>query len=77
MVPTGIHLKLGFINDLSLAFIAFAAGSELYLKALRNRIKQISWIAFWQLVIIFSMSSSIVYFLANEIPFYGRFVSKY
>jgi Trk K+ transport system NAD-binding subunit/Kef-type K+ transport system membrane component KefB len=69
MVPTGIHLKLGFINDLSLAFIAFAAGSELYLKELRNRIKQISWITFGQLVIIFSMSSTIVYFLANQIPF--------
>ena len=72
MVPTGIHLKLGFINDLSLAFIAFAAGSELYLKELRNRIKQISWITFGQLVITFSMSSVFVYYLANQIPFMNR-----
>ena len=35
--------KLGFINDISLAFIAFAAGGELYLKEIRSRIKSIIW----------------------------------
>ena len=34
---------LDFINDLSLAFIAFAAGAELYLKELRSRLKSILW----------------------------------
>ncbi|MDP7567094.1 MAG: cation:proton antiporter [Flavobacteriales bacterium] len=69
MVPTGIHIKLAFINDISLAFIAFAAGSELYLKELRSRIRQITWITFGQLIITFCMSSIIIYYLANQIPF--------
>ena len=32
MFPKNAHVKLDFINDIALAFIAFAAGSELYLK---------------------------------------------
>ena len=33
--------QLRFLNDIALAFIAFAVGSELYLKELRNRWKSI------------------------------------
>jgi Trk K+ transport system NAD-binding subunit len=35
---------LGWIDEVSLAFIAFAAGSELNINELRGRVKSISWI---------------------------------
>ncbi|MGY8987833.1 MAG: cation:proton antiporter domain-containing protein [Flavobacteriales bacterium] len=69
MIPESANQNLNFINDLSLAFIAFAAGSELYLKELRSRIKSISWITFGQLVITFLMSSVVIYFISDMIPF--------
>jgi len=69
MFPKGAHQNLDFINDIALAFIAFAAGSELYLKEIRNRIRQIAWITFGQLVVTFLLSASIVYFISNQIPF--------
>ncbi|MEO0468717.1 MAG: monovalent cation:proton antiporter family protein [Bacteroidota bacterium] len=61
--------KLYFINDISLAFIAFAAGSELYLKELRSRYRSIAWNTFGQLVITFGLGSLSVYLLADFIPF--------
>ena len=61
--------NLNFINDLSLAFIAFAAGSELYLKEIRSRIKSILWNTFGQLVVTFVLSSFAIYFIADYIPF--------
>ena len=70
MLPVDVELKnLDFINDLCLAFIAFAAGSELFLKDIRSRIKSISWITFGQLVITFGISSLVVYYIADMIPF--------
>ena len=69
MFPKNAHVKLDFINDIALAFIAFAAGSELYLKELRNRVRQIAWITFGQLVVTFVMSTTIIYFLAENIAF--------
>lgn len=68
--------KLNFINDLSLAFIAFAAGAELYLKEIRSRINSILWNTFGQLVVTFVLSSLAVYFLADFIPFMQDMDSK-
>ncbi len=61
--------NLGFINDVSLAFIAFAAGSELYLIEIRSRIKSIIWNTFGQFVVTFIIGTLAVYFLADLIPF--------
>ncbi len=61
--------KLLFVNDLSLAYIAFAAGAELYLKDLRSRLKSIAWNTFGQLVVTFILSSVVIYFIAENIPF--------
>jgi len=60
---------LDFINDLSLAFIAFAAGAELYLKELRSRLKSILWNTIGQLVITFGLSAVAVFYLSDFIPF--------
>lgn len=61
--------KLDFINDVSLAFIALAAGAELYLKEIRHRVRSIMWNTFGQLVVTFVLSATAVYFIADLIPF--------
>lgn len=60
---------IAYLNDLSLAFIAFAAGSELYLKELRSRIKSIAWNTTGQLFITLILGSGAVFFLGDHIPF--------
>ena len=47
---TAIH-DLNFINSIALAFIAYAAGSELYLKDMRSRFKSIARRIFPALVV--------------------------
>lgn len=61
--------ELNFIKETSLAFIAFAAGAELYLKELRSRFKSITWMTFGQLVVTFVLSTIIILFIADYIPF--------
>ncbi|NOZ46101.1 MAG: potassium transporter TrkA [Chlorobi bacterium] len=65
--------SLTFVNDISLAFIALAAGSELYIKELRKNFKSIIWNTFGQFVITFLLSAFITYFLCEIIPFTRNF----
>lgn len=60
---------LGFVNDVALAFIAFAAGAELFLKEIRSQFKSIIWNTIGQLVVTFILSALAVYYLAELIPF--------
>jgi Trk K+ transport system NAD-binding subunit/Kef-type K+ transport system membrane component KefB len=61
--------KLEFLFEIALSIIAFSAGSELYLNELRSRINSIKWMTIGQLVITFVLSSLVVYFIADYIPF--------
>jgi len=63
---------LEFLNEIALAIIAFSAGSELYLNDLRSRLKSIKWMVIGQLVITFVMSSALIYYAANYIPFMSQ-----
>ncbi len=69
LLPKGSGHSLQFINDISLAFIAFAAAAELYVKELRSRFKSIKWMTFGQLVVTFVVSSVAIYFLSGQINF--------
>ncbi len=60
---------LFFLNDAALAFIAFAVGSELYLKELRSRMKSIIIMTISQVLVTFVLVSLTVYLLAGMIPF--------
>ncbi len=62
---------LRFLNDIALAFIAFAVGSELYLKELRSRIKSIVWMTITQISVTFLLVSLTVFLLADMIPFFA------
>ncbi len=69
LIPVEAIDNLLFINNIALAYIAFAAGSELYLKDLRSSIGSIAWNTFGQLVVTFMLSSVAIYFLSANIPF--------
>lgn len=76
LVSTDSWDKLNFVNEISLAYIAFAASAELYLKELRNRLNSIKWMTIGQLVVTFLLSSLGVYFLIDLIPFLSGFDLK-
>ena len=61
--------NLNFLNEIALSIIAFSAGAELYLDDLRSRLKSIKWMTIGQLVITFVLSSVVIYFIADKIPF--------
>jgi len=75
LIPSEALSQLGFINDVSLSFIAFAAGAELYLAELKGRMKSIKWMTFGQLFFTFVLSSIAVYYLSERIPFMTGFSS--
>ncbi len=68
-IPAKTLPELSFLNDLALAIIAFSAGSELYLKELRSRINSIKWMTIGQLTITFIVSSIVIFYASDYIPF--------
>ena len=69
LIPKSSIPHLGFINDIALAFIAYAAAAELYLREMRSRLNSIKWMTVSQLIITFVVSATAVYLLADQIPF--------
>ncbi|MCK4920828.1 MAG: cation:proton antiporter [Bacteroidales bacterium] len=61
--------SLHFLNDIALAFIAFAVGSELYLKDLRSKIRSIVIMTVSQIFITFFLVSGCFYLLGSFLPF--------
>ncbi len=69
MVPAEAIQPLHFIDEISLAFIAFAAGSELYISELRGRVKSIGWVTLGNALAVPILGSLALFFLADFIPF--------
>ncbi len=69
LIPEIAKFRLGFISQTALAYIAFAAGSELYLNEMRSQIQSIKWHAFTQTVVTFVAAGALVYLLEDSIPF--------
>lgn len=64
------HIKhLRFVDKVSLAIIAFVAGTELFLKELKSRWKSIAWITTLQSLAIFVLGGLGLMLLADVIPF--------
>lgn len=61
------HLR--FLDEVSLAFIAFAAGSEMYLEELHGRYKSIGWNTLTQIVAIYLVTGAVIIVFADVIPF--------
>ena len=77
LVTVSAGSKLGFINDFALAYIAFAASAELYLREMKSRIQSIKWMTISQLIVTFLLSGIAVYFLAGFIPFMSDMSAGY
>ena len=69
LIPFEAKTELVFVNEIALAFIAFAAGAELYLRELRNRINSIKWNTFGQLVVTFVLGTFALVLLSSYVPF--------
>lgn len=69
LVPIGSIPPLHFVDEISLGYIAFAAGSELYIRELRGRFKSIGWITFGNTLVVPSIGSLALFLLADFIPF--------
>ncbi|MFY0626506.1 MAG: cation:proton antiporter [Reichenbachiella sp.] len=69
LIPKAAITRLNYINETALAFIAFAAGSELYFRELRARFDSIKWNTIGQLGFSFVFGSLSVFFLSDLIPF--------
>ncbi|MEZ5069884.1 MAG: cation:proton antiporter [Bacteroidales bacterium] len=61
--------RLHFINDVALAFIAYAVGSEMYLGELRSRMKSILTLVAFQVFFTFVMVSLAMFFVIRMLPF--------
>lgn len=69
LVSEEILARLRFIDQVALAFIAFAAGSELNLQEMSGRFKSIRWVTAGLVISTFSLTSTLVYLLADSLPF--------
>ncbi|OQX61624.1 MAG: hypothetical protein B6I38_05305 [Anaerolineaceae bacterium 4572_5.1] len=69
LIPSAAIPKLRFVDEISLAYIAFAAGSELYLKDLRSRFKSIAWVTTGLVLSTSILGSLAFFFLTDFIPF--------
>jgi Trk K+ transport system NAD-binding subunit/Kef-type K+ transport system membrane component KefB len=63
-----VHSLL-FIDEFSLAFIAFAAGNELYLPEVKGLFKSIGWVTTGLVTTTLILVSLVVFFLSRSIPF--------
>lgn len=62
-------VKLNFIDELALAFIAFTAGSELFWRDIKSKLKVMSWLTFSILTFTFVLCSTAIFFLSQYIDF--------
>ena len=69
LVSLDMVRQLTFLDDISLAVIAFAAGSELHLQEIRNRLKSIAWVTLANSIIVPIVGTFATYLLADSIPF--------
>ncbi len=61
------HLR--FVDEFALAFIAFAAGNELYIKELKGLFNRIRWVTAGLVFSTFTLGSTALFLLADQIPF--------
>ncbi len=69
LISTETTTSLRFVDQIALAFIAFAAGGEMHLKELRSRLKSIGWVTLGLVVSTFTIASTFLVLVSNYIPF--------
>lgn len=69
LLPPDTEIQLRFVDEISLAFIAFAAGNELQLSELRGRLKGIAWITAGNALVIPLAGTLAMLAAADHVPF--------
>lgn len=69
LIPAKAVESLRFVDEIALAVIAFAAGNELYIKELRDRLKSITWITTGLVISTFTLGTLTIVLFGNTIPF--------
>lgn len=69
LLPEGAAADLRFVDQISLAVIAFTAGGELYLKEIRSRLRPIGAITVGVTVLTFLIVGTLLYLLTATISF--------
>lgn len=69
LLPREASAELRYIDDISLAVIAFIAGSELFIKELQDRLRSIALNTTGIVVSAFTLIGAALFFLQNVIPF--------
>lgn len=69
LIPLSAESDLRFINEISLAYIAFAAGAELYLLELRSKLKAIKIHSIVQSLVGMILGTFLVFLLIDLMPF--------
>jgi Trk K+ transport system NAD-binding subunit/Kef-type K+ transport system membrane component KefB len=69
IIPEAAAHDLRALEEVALAFIAFAAGAELHLSDLKERLKSIAWVTAGLILFTFTFGSVAFLVLADFIPF--------
>ncbi len=69
LISTEAVEQLHFVDEVSLAFIALAAGSELYLREMKDRLRSIAWVTAGNVLVVPFLGGLSIFFLADYIPF--------
>ena len=69
LISAGALERLVFVDKISLSYIAFAAGSKLYLKDMKERLKSIQWISISLILTVFIICSLTMFMLTGLLPF--------
>jgi Trk K+ transport system NAD-binding subunit/Kef-type K+ transport system membrane component KefB len=68
LITSEAIVRLRFVDEMALGFIAFAAGGELYLRELKGRFGNIAWVTGGLVVVTFVFGSTAAYLLSGMIP---------
>lgn len=72
LISTEAVRSLRFVDEIALGIIAFAAGGELHLKELQNRLRDIAWITTGLVLCTFTLTSFAFFTLTPFLPFSGE-----
>ena len=72
LISNTVIKEIEFMFDLSLGFIAFAAGSELFFKEIKGTFNSIKWNTLSSILITFSLGFILVFLAFNTLGFFDN-----
>ena len=72
IISNNIIKEIEFVFDISLGFIAFAAGSELFFKEIKGTLNSIKWNTISSILVTFIISFILVFLALNSLEFFDK-----